>query len=175
MTQRNESARWKTDYWKSLKQNRKKNEKWGQFKRPLRQHRKYQHYIIGIPKEEREKGAGNIHEDITAEKFPNLKENRHLTKGSTERHRKLPPSTQPGIVSCDLNLAAWPQSPHAQPCSLTILLCIFKSNGSKSFGSWFSITDFLTFLSSYLFSYKTATIINIISNCVSFESDFICI
>ena len=36
----------------------------------------------------REKGAKNIFEDIITEKFPNLKENRHLTKGSTERHRK---------------------------------------------------------------------------------------
>ena len=60
MTQRNESASWKTEYWKSLKQNRKKNEKRGQFKRPLRQHQKYQHYIIGVSKEEREKGADNI-------------------------------------------------------------------------------------------------------------------
>ena len=74
MTQRNESASWKTEYWKSLKQNRKKNEKRGQFKRPLRQHQKYQHYIIGVSKEEREKGADNIHEDITAEKFPNLEQ-----------------------------------------------------------------------------------------------------
>ena len=75
MTQRNESASWKTEYWKSLKQNRKKNEKWGQFKRPLKQPQKYQHYIIGVPKrEEREKEAGNIHEDITAEKFPNLEQ-----------------------------------------------------------------------------------------------------
>ena len=36
----------------------------------------------------REKREENIFEDIITEKFPNLKENRHLTKGSTERHRK---------------------------------------------------------------------------------------
>ena len=58
----------------STEAQQKKEWKWGQFKRSLRQHQKYQHYFIGAPEreEEREREAGNIHEEITAEKFPNL-------------------------------------------------------------------------------------------------------
>ena len=40
--------------------------------------------IIGVPEEDRQKGAGNVFEDMIAKNFPNMGKERHLGQGSTE-------------------------------------------------------------------------------------------
>ena len=68
MQQKNRSVSWKAEWWKSLSWNRIKNEKKrGQFKRPLWQHRKYQHLHYRSPRRRRQKGP-----EIIAENFSDM-------------------------------------------------------------------------------------------------------
>ena len=73
MKQRNGSVTWKIEQWKPLKMNRKKNFKNEDSLRNLSDNIKHNIHMIGVPeREEREKAAENISENITAENVSNL-------------------------------------------------------------------------------------------------------